>query len=121
LKRNDGRDRPAPAREIAAVLHEQRLVEAVGRVEIGADRRRQRLFLVEGPPGREPDDEERQRDQHEQCRNESDDAPQRVASISMPASNTSTTPVTLATMETINPGEFSSQSNASSTTTCASA
>ena len=36
-------------------------------------------FLVEGAAGCEPDDEERQRDQHEQCRHQSDNATQRVA------------------------------------------
>ena len=52
LKRNDGPEVALrQAREIAPVLHQQRLVEAVGGVEIGANRGRQRLFLVEGPPG----------------------------------------------------------------------
>ena len=47
------------AGEVAAVLREQRTVEPVRGVEIGADRGRQRLLLVEGSTGRETDDEER--------------------------------------------------------------
>ena len=55
------RGRPAPrVREITPVLHQQGLVEAVGRLEIGANFGSKRLFLVEWPARCEPDDEERE-------------------------------------------------------------
>ena len=43
---------------VAAELHVNRLVEPVGRLEVGADLRCQRLFLVERPARRQPRQQE---------------------------------------------------------------
>ena len=75
------RDPEVPARqsgEILQVLHGQRLVEAVETLEVGAHRRCERLLLVERAAGRQAQDEEGERDDGEECRDESGNAPEHV-------------------------------------------
>ena len=52
--------------EIAHVLHGERPIEPVDALEVGAYRRGERLLLVEGAPGREAHDDERQCDDDEE-------------------------------------------------------
>ena len=61
---------------VAPELHVDRLVEPVGRLEVGADLRRQRLFLVERPAGRQPRQQEGQRDDERERRYRAEEAPQ---------------------------------------------
>ena len=53
---------------VAPELHVDWLVEPVGRLEVGADFRRQRLFLVERPAGRQPRQQEGQCDDERERR-----------------------------------------------------
>ena len=114
------------AREISPVLHD-------AAADRGRTRRRDwrgpaggsACSWSKGPPGASRMMKNDSADQHEQCRNESGNAPQRVGEHQPAHLACSRTPSRLPLhslpMELLNPDGFSSQSNASSTTTCASA
>ncbi len=64
------------APHVAAELDMHGLVEAVGRLEVGADLRRQRLLLVERAAGRESRQQEGERDDQRKRRYRAQQAPQ---------------------------------------------
>ncbi len=63
------------AAHVSPELHVDRLVEPVGRLEVGADLRRQRLFLVERAARRQPGEQERQRHDEGERRYRAEEAP----------------------------------------------
>src|SRR5580698_4029177 len=65
--------------QIAEILPQQRLIQPVGVLEVGAHRGAERLLLVEWSPGSETQDKEGDRDDDEQRRNKSGHAPHDVA------------------------------------------
>ena len=70
---------------ISPKLHVDWLVETVGGLEVGADFRRERLFLVERTAGRHPRQQEGQCDDERECRYCAEEAPKNEGDGGHPA------------------------------------